>query len=243
MKQWFPLTDYDFYAYITAGMLLIAAADYTFGGAVLVQRTEWTVVQLVFWGAVAYLAGQLAAGPSSSVLEHLVARRLMHPPVAVCPGLAERRRRERWAAALFAGREYSPLPAQERKRIIDGAAAALGVPPADVVDPEAVFGIAFRSARAVPDAAARMDQFRNLYGMSRNVAFVSFVGAVLLLARLCLTPSSRTAWLLAGSLALGIGMFGRFLKFYAAFSREVLGTYASKISIDAASAQGTAAKP
>ena len=38
-------------------------------------------------------------------------------------------------------------------------------------------------------------------------------------------------------------MFGRFLKFYAAFSREVLGTYASKISIDAASAQGTAAKP
>jgi hypothetical protein len=24
MKQWFPFTDYDFYAYLTSGMLLIA---------------------------------------------------------------------------------------------------------------------------------------------------------------------------------------------------------------------------
>jgi hypothetical protein len=116
MKQWFPFTDYDFYAYLTAGMLLIAAIDYTFAGAVLVQRTEWTVVQIAFWTAVAYLVGQLVAGPSAAVLEHGVARGLLHPPLAVCLGLRQRRRREKLAAALFANREYAPLPAQVRVR-------------------------------------------------------------------------------------------------------------------------------
>ena len=57
MKQWFPFTDYEFYAYIAAGMLLVAAVDYTFGGAVLTNRAEWTVVQIVFWAVIAYLAG------------------------------------------------------------------------------------------------------------------------------------------------------------------------------------------
>jgi hypothetical protein len=88
MKQWFPFTDYDFYAYLTSGMLLIAAFDYTFGGGVLVERTEWTVVQIVFWTAVAYLIGQLLAGPSAAVLEHGIASALLRPPLAVLLGLA-----------------------------------------------------------------------------------------------------------------------------------------------------------
>jgi hypothetical protein len=110
MKQWFPFTDYDFYAYLASGMLLIAAVDYTFGGAVLVQRTEWTVVQIVFWTVVAYLIGQLLAGPSAAVLEHEVVRNLLHAPSAIILGLQERRWRERMLARMFAGREYAPLP-------------------------------------------------------------------------------------------------------------------------------------
>ena len=66
MKQYFPFTDYDFYVYLTAGMLLIASVDYSFGGTVLIHRTEWTVVQITFWVAIAYLFGQLVAGPSSN---------------------------------------------------------------------------------------------------------------------------------------------------------------------------------
>ncbi|MGP0089726.1 MAG: hypothetical protein ACLPKB_07175 [Xanthobacteraceae bacterium] len=230
MKQWFPFTDYDFYAYLTSGMLLIAAIDYTFGGGVLVQRTQWTIVQIVFWTAVAYLIGQMLAGPSSAVLEHGVARGLLHPPIAILLGLQQRRWRELFLATLFAGREYAPLPDQIRDRILTGAAKTLGVARQDLSDPEAVFNVAFPAARKVPDAAARMDQFRNLYGFSRNISFVGLIAAVLLAIKLFQTPTTHTAWLLVAVLVVAVSMFGRFLKFYAAFSYEMLRTYSSSVT-------------
>lgn len=75
-----------------------------------------------------------------------------------------------------------------------------------------------------------MDQFRNLYGFSRNISFVALIAAVLLAIKLCQAPNSHMAWLLAAAIAVAIGMFGRFLKFYAAFSYEVLRTYSASIS-------------
>lgn len=36
MKDWFPLTSYEFYAYLTSGMVVLAAADRAF----MVQRSQ-----------------------------------------------------------------------------------------------------------------------------------------------------------------------------------------------------------
>lgn len=228
MKQWFPFTDYDFYAYLTAGMLFIAAVDYTYGGSVLVNRTEWTVVEIVFWIAVAYLTGQLIAAPSAAFLEHILARRVFSPPIVILLGLKERRLHERWLAALFAGRDYAPLPLFVRERIFLKAAKALEIEREKLSDAETVFQIAYPVSRSFADAVARMDQFRNLYGFSRNLAFVGMTAAVLLGFRAYQTPSPETTKLLIGALVLAVGMFGRFLKFYAAFGAEVLRTYDSK---------------
>jgi hypothetical protein len=230
MKQRFPFTDYDFYAYLTSGMLLIAAVDYTFGGGTLVGRADWTVVQIVFWTAVAYLIGQLLAGPSAAVLEHGVARGFLHPPVAILLGLQKRRWRELFLAKLFAGREYAPLPELLRNRVLAAVAANLDITRDEITDPEVVFQIAYPIARNVPDAVARMDQFRNLYGFSRNISFVALLAAILLALKLHQAPSSHTAWLLVGAVVAAIGMFGRFLKFYAAFSHEVLRTYNASLT-------------
>ena len=49
MKQWFPFTDYDFYGYLTAGICLIAAVDYTVGVADLLHPEHWTAAQSVLW--------------------------------------------------------------------------------------------------------------------------------------------------------------------------------------------------
>ena len=191
MKQWFPFTDYDFYAYLTTGMLLIAAVDYTFAGAVLVHRTEWTVVQIAFWTAVAYLVGQLVAGPSAAVLEHGVARGLLHPPLAVCLGLRQRRRpREISSSTVRQPPSTLRSSSGAGARIVESAAAALGVSPAEITDPEAVFGVAFGVSRGIPNSAARMDQFRNLYGFSRNVAFVGLIAAGLLTVRCWQAPDA-----------------------------------------------------
>ena len=233
MKSWFPFTDYDFYAYLTAGMFLISAVDYTFGGAVLIHRTEWTVVQIVFWTAVAYLLGQMVAGPASACLEHGLARGILHPPVSVALGLSRPRLREEIARRLFANREYAPLSDQVRIRVLEGAAAALKVHVEDVRDAEAVFSVAFGVARSSSDTASRLDQFRNQYGFNRNVCFVSIVSFFLIAFRWDRLPSDIDRhYLLVACAIFSIGMFGRFLKFYATYSREVLGAYSSSLFSD-----------
>lgn len=227
MKQWFPLTDYEFYAFLTAGMLLIAAIDYSVTGGVLVSRTDWTVVQGVFWTVVAYLVGQVCAAPSSALLEHLVARRWLTVPADIQLGLRHRNRAERILAALFAPREYAPLSEAVRDLALQRAAAHLGQPAA-VLDGETVFQTAFHIARAVPDTAARLDRSINQYGLGRNIAFVGLLAIGLLAYRQMGTPTTEGAWLIAGAVILAVGMFGRFFKFYAAYSADVLRTYASQ---------------
>jgi hypothetical protein len=232
LKQWFPFTDYDFYAYLTAGMLLIAAVDYTYGSEELVSRTNWTVVQIAFWTAVAYLTGQLLAAPSAAVLEHLLARRIFTPPIVILLGLRKRRWHERLLAALFAGRDYAPLPLLIRERIFAKAAKALECERDQLDNAEAVFQVAYPIARSSTDAAARMDQFRNLYGFSRNLSFVGMIAFLLLALRAHGLARPEATVLMIGALVLAIGMFGRFVKFYAAFGAEVLRSYNSKSTKD-----------
>jgi hypothetical protein len=227
MKSWFPFTDYDFYAYLVSGMLLIAAVDYSLTGGVLVNRPSWTLVDGVFWGAVAYMAGQIMAAPSAALLEHVVARRWMTSPAEVQLGIVERNRFERVFAALFAPREYSPLSAPVRERALARAAKTLNKD-VSALDGESVFQAAFHPARAVADTSSRLTVFLNQYGFSRNVAFVSLLALGLLIVRQWRAPSQEAWWLMLGAAVLAVGMFGRFIKFYAAYSCDVLRTYGTQ---------------
>jgi hypothetical protein len=229
MRQWFPLTDYDFYAYITAGMLLIAAADYSFTGGALVYRTDWKIIDAAFWLAISYLAGHILAGPSAAFFEHLVVRRWMHAPATIQLGFKRRNLFERLLAALFGIREYSALPVLLQAKIVGAAAKSLKVSVQDIKDGDAVFHVAFPIARTSADTATRLDQFRNLYGMSRNMAFVALVAVVMLIVAWLRQGNVNAAWGAAGAALLSLGMFGRFLKFYSCFAVEVLRTYASKV--------------
>jgi hypothetical protein len=227
MKQWFPFTDYDFYAYLTAGMVLIAAVDYSVGGGALIGKTDWPFVQVGFWIAIAYVTGQVIAAPSATLLEHVLARSVLYPPTAVLLGLKQRRWRERSMAWLFAEREYAPFPRQIREGILDNVSRALKLERSAIDDPETVFQVAYPIARKSADAIVRMDQFRNLYGFSRNLSFVALIATILIAFKFGTHPDNWSAWLLVGAAYLCVAMFGRFLKFYAAFSQEVLRTYHS----------------
>ena len=231
MKQWFPLTDYDFYAYLTAGMVLIAAVDYTCFGGVLVDRSQWTVVQAVFWAAVAYVAGHLIAGPSSGVIEHAFTRGFLHSPGSIMLGFAQPRWREKVFKWLFAQREYAPFPALLQTRIRKGAADALGVTPARLTHSEEVFQVAHPISRSNADAAGRMDNFRNQYGFCRNLSFTGLVSIGLLIwHRFDMPFDQKTPMLLVMAIILTVGMYGRFLKFYSAYSNEVLRAYGKHLT-------------
>ncbi|WP_145902190.1 hypothetical protein [Sphingobium sp. MI1205] len=226
VKDWFPLAEYEFYAFVASGMLLIAALDYSLTGGVLVNRTNWNIIDGVFWTVVAYLTGQITAGPSSSLIEHLLARRLLSIPADIQLGLRDRNWVERRLAACFAPREYAPLREPIRARALARAAKQLGVAE-DQLDGETVFQAAFHPVRGVSDTVGRLNSFMNQYGMSRNICFVSLVAVGALTYRQLQTPTNQTAFILAGSAVLAVGMFGRFLKFYSAYSSDVIRTYAT----------------
>lgn len=224
MKDWFPLTSYDFYAYLTAGMVVLAAYDHGFMASALAHQQQWTIVGGVFWAAVAYLLGQIVAMPSAALLEQVLARRLLRPPTDIILGLHPPRWRETAVAWVSGAREYEPFPAANRTRILEKLAKALNVQASDI-EGEAAFQCAFPHARGVTDSATRLDNFLNQYGMCRNVSFAALLAAVILGVSEWNAYDPKTTTLAIGALVLAVGLFLRFVKFYAAYARELFRTY------------------
>jgi hypothetical protein len=224
MKQYFPFTDYDFYAYLTAGGGLLFALDLTFNNAAVVRQPAWTFVTIILVTGLAYITGQLIASLSSLIFEHWFARAVLVPPLSLQLGIAPSRRRERVVARFVVGRYYEPLPENMRLRVLERAATALGVSVVELRGAEEVFQVAFPAARRSPDVAARMDGFSKLYGFNRNVALVAMIAAGMFLVR---GVGGDTPFLLLAGAAsvVAAGSFGRFLKFYAAYSAEMLRGY------------------
>lgn len=220
MKDWFPLTNYEFYAYLTTGMVVLAAADRAFMGSMLASHTDWTVVIAVFWTAIAYLVGHIVAIPSSAIFEHLIAKRVLHDPSAVILGLQPQRFRERCFGTFVGAREYEPFPADYRAAIVTKLARALNVAEPNIL-PDAAFQCAFTPARSIADSASRIDNFLNQYGFCRNVSFANLIAAVLLAMLACRTGDQIDVLLAVGAGVLTLGLFIRFIKFYAAYTREV----------------------
>lgn len=227
MKNWFPFTDYDFYAYLTAGLIVLFALDYGLGGHLIISRDNWPFIHVVFVVAVAYLVGQIIGSLASIVLEHWIARRILRPPVAVMMGLGKDRRVEAFIGRWLIGRYYEPMSENRRVVILNKVAKKLGKRPEDIDDPEDVFQVAFPEARAVSDSAERMDNFRNLYGFSRNSAFAGLISAGAFVYRAVVMDYNDLYWWVLVILLLSFGMYVRFLKFYAAYSAEILRTFAS----------------
>lgn len=220
MRDWFPLTNYEFYAFVASGMLLVATFDYCFAEAILVHRTEWTSVQFIFWTVVSFIVGHICAAPAAGLVEHLLARTIFHDPMSVQLGLKPSRWREWTVAWLFAYREYAPLTLATREAILIAVAAD-----ADGRSTHRVFEVAYPVARESEDTARRLESFQNAYGFCRNIVFVALIATGALAYRYTVYGITHDLWLSLAAFAIMIGMYGRFLKYYALFGREVLIRY------------------
>ena len=227
MNNWFPFTDYDFYAYLTAGMIVLASLDYGVTGGEIAFKDSWPFVHIVFAVALAYLTGQIVASVASVTLEHGVARRVLRPPVAIMLELGRPRFGENFVGRWIVGRYYTPFPDSLRNLILRKAGQKLEKAPGGIRDPEEIFQVAFPEVTRVESARKRMEDFRRLYGFSRNITLAGFVGAVAICYRAQAVDSAELWWLALLVLVVSTMMFGRFLKFYAAYGAEVLRTYAS----------------
>ena len=227
MNNWFPFTDYDFYAYLTSGMIVLFSLDYGATGGEIAFKESWPFVHIVFVIAVAYLTGQVVASIASVILEHGVARRVLRPPVAIMLELGKPRFGERFVGRWIVGRYYAPLPGSVRTVILQKIGGTLEKSANEVRDPEEVFQVAFPEVTRIDSARKRMEDFRRLYGFSRNITLAGFVGVAAIGYRAESVDSGNLWWLAVLVFVVSIMMFGRFLKFYSAYGAEVLRTYAS----------------
>lgn len=219
MKTWFPFTDYDFYAYLTSGSLLIASTDLAFNAGLILATTNWSFVSIVLFFAGAYVVGHLVAFASSQLLEFGLARTLIAPPVEILLGRKTPSALERFAGTII-GRYYEPLTEPVREKVL-AVAAALLQRPSSALSAEDVFQVAHRTALATDHLRDRVSDFRNQYGFCRNVALVAIVATILFAMSSLSGKPALWSWAAIG-MVVAFGMTVRFLKFYAAFSAEVL---------------------
>lgn len=217
MDQKIPFTSYDFWAYLSAGFMLLFAVDQA-AGTKLLMRDGWTVVQGVVAVSVAYTVGHLVASVSSWLFEKVLVGKLLGYPRNVLFGQPQA-----WPwVRRFLPNYFEALPPEtQRAALENGSKVGVDKPG------EALFWPAHASGRATAAVAARMDNFLNLYGFCRNAALVGLVDAAILYWSY-LQPKGPDEHLLWARLALlaSVGMTLRYLKFFRHFSVEVFTSYA-----------------
>ena len=217
MDQKIPFTSYDFWAYLSAGFMLLFAFDQA-AETYLLMRNEWTVLQGVMAVSIAYTVGHLVASASSWLYEkQLVGRLLGYPRDILFGNLTAWHGFQRLLPGYFA-----PLPVETQRSALEkGDKLGVDKPGEALFWPAHVFG------RGTPAIAARLDNFLNVYGFCRNIALVGLIDAAVLYWSYWQPkgPAEHLLWARL-SLVVSLGMTLRYLKFYRHFTVEVFTSWA-----------------
>jgi hypothetical protein len=225
MKDWFPLTSYDFYSYLACGMVFLFGFDYWYSGGAYVLR-EWTVLQGALAVGLAYVIGQIIAIPASMLFEHWLVRSVLRTPAILL--LSDKQNKlEKFIERFLIGRHYSPLPKNVISRIYMRAEEETGLSYVDLkADVKEVFAPALVNARKNSEARDRIDFFRNQYSFSRNISFSGVLVFFLMLDYFFRVGNDDGLVVMIFSLLMSFGMLIRFIKFYSCCAAEVLRSYA-----------------
>ena len=225
MGQLFRFNDYDFWAYLSSGVLAIAAWDFAFGTSWILKEI-WGVTDAVIIVFAAYVLGHVVAAPASWLLERVLVAKVLRSPsdnLFVDEQSGYRRLLKRWLLADY----YQPLDPELRKRVLAQAGDNPKIG-------ESLFWKAFAIAKRDSNAYSRMSNFLNVYGFCRNISFVCFVFVTFNLASFAgigvpgarlPEPTELAQWSIL-SIVVGFLLLHRFLKFYRLYSVEVFVAYA-----------------
>ena len=216
----FPFTNYDFFGYIASGFVFLFAVDHVLSLGWM-TRPAWTAAEGVFAAACAYGIGHLLAGGASATIERRLVRQWLGPPTLHLFEAGNRQGLVRQAFRRIYPSYFEPLPAQTRGRILDKAKVErIGEPG------EALFWLAFSTAKVDKAASKRMGDFLNNYGLCRNLSFTALVCVPMLCVAAVSERRWTDLWWALAAAFLGVGMLLRYLKFYRHYSVEVFTTYA-----------------
>ncbi len=214
-----PFSAYDFFGYLSAGFVLLVGLAAAFTGSEAWQRTPGAGVALLLI-VLAYAVGHVIANISGYLIERALVRGILGAPNKVLFEESGPRR-----TRLLPG-YYSPLPPEQRERVLARAAQA------GITEPgEGLFYHCFGVAKGNSVTQARLENFLNLYGFCRNMAISTLIVAAALLAGTILGTANTGAlvapgWWAAAALVASVGLLYRYLKFFRHYSVEVYVSYA-----------------
>jgi hypothetical protein len=210
-----PFTVYDFFAYLSSGSVIVAAIDYLYGYQWLMQDEISTPLALLLI-FLSYVTGHVVAHASSLLLENLFVDRILRRPSLTLMGDTSRRR-----LRFFFPGYYRALPketqervrAQARQRAFSGSGEALFMH---------IYGVVVQDE----SIRKRLDEFRNLYGFSRNLAFAFLAVALMFGLGTHWSDKPPSLWWSVIAVVIGLSMLYRYLKFFRQFSYLLFITYA-----------------
>jgi hypothetical protein len=216
-----PFSVYDFFAYLSSGVVIIAATDYIWNAGLLTRKEVAPVlaVALIF---LAYVLGHIVAHFSAWILENGVAIKFLRPPSASLMGAEPR-----WKILKLIFRGYHhPLSKTTQERIVRQAAARNCTAAAEGLF-QHIYPIVTQNERY----QSRLDEFRNQYGFARNVSLAFIVSSVAIFVAYYYGPHPvRLRWAVLSGIA-GITLFYRYLKFFRQYSYELFLRY-SQLPLD-----------
>lgn len=222
MDRLLRFSDYDVFAYIASGAAALALTDLIFATQ-FILGVEWSVSQGLLTIVATYVLGHIIATPSAWLIERVLVRKLLKSPSENLMGTQPSAGWRRFLARTLLGDFYTPFDIGTRSRLQTIMAAN------NVAPGEPLFWLAFPEAKTDPIAYGRMVSFLNLYGFSRNMAFVLIAGGLACIIASALGMPNGDAQLQWGPISMlaGFGMFHRYLKFYRLYAVEVLTTFAA----------------
>jgi len=209
-----PFDPYDFFGYISSGVLVLLAMNAVLGFPDLHSHslTAFDTACLILF---VYIAGQIVAGPAKTILEDVFVCSVLGRPAY------NLLRQDKSVGRFLFPRYFKPFSESKRKVL----AAQLG--PVTKGSSDDIF----IRVRYSPEVLAqdrllgRLDSFRDKYGFNRNLAFTSFiVGLSLLVKHLMVHDAFTIHWGLTAIVG-SVFLFYRYLKFFRQYSYELFNAY------------------
>jgi len=211
-----PFSSYDFFGYLSCGFLIIFAWDFFAGGATFLQTTpDVRDIILILIGT--YIIGHINAIPSKIFIEDTLIGKILKEPHFHLMGQMKNN------IIRFAFPGYSKMFSNQIRVLIINKAKSVGI--TDYSD--TLYNFAFAKVKTCEVTMGRLNCFLNLYGFCRNMSFCfAVISAIIIYGWVKKVSPDNLKWLLV-SVPVTIMMFYRYLKFYRAYSKEILISYLS----------------
>lgn len=214
-------SDYDLFGYFASGLVTLGIIDEV-AKTKLVIGAEWTVGHSAFVIIAAYVLGHIMASAATLLFDRILVRKAMGIPSEIMFGKPVKGPFN-WKAWLLSG-FFEPLP----EGVKAAALTRAGIAQYSKGVGEIIFWKAWPVIKRDALPYARMDAFLRLYGFCRNLSFTTLVAGVAFIFKVPTVPGmTLPAWVPAVTMfAVSLAMFHRYLKFFRAYSVEVISTYA-----------------